>query len=580
MIKHKYFLTLLLIIIVSTFFKLSFVSKFYTEIDDLISISQIINYKDKSIYSLANDELSPNYNNNIKKKIREIQSKNNKYFDLIEKISSNILIRATPSKHSTYAPMQYLLFSDLINRDQNYEELKFYSRIPSIFFAILYVLITYFFCTKIFEKESKFSLLASCILILSMPLIYISLRSYNYSAGVLTTTFIFLLTYLEMIDQNFSQIKLSNEKINFKKSILLGGIFSFLAYLNYSVFFILPIFFIICFLKYFNFQLKKIISNINYNLFLIGVSFIFFSLPLIIHIFNMNLHQYGVTSSTAGQFMEFSLDANKKNSFLYVVLFYLKNYYLIISKNISFFTDNFLFSDFLQFILFLFVLVGMFVSRNENLKFKMFSNLIIFFIIYYFLLVYFEILTLGPTRHSSFYVPMYIISFVIAIRFILKFIKKKFQNLIYNFLIITLFSVFIISAKDFYKYYSDPFDEKFIKQVIKKYNVGYISSDPSGSNGLCFMQNLNVLIRTCPYKYYRFQKFINLDEIDLKEFKRTNKAIMFVNNQSSLSKNIKLLDDEKFVLVEKIDKSRFDLGNSPLFVSQYVPNRFKIYVYK
>ena len=69
-----------------------------------------------------------------------------------------------------------------------------------------------------------------------MPLIYISLRSYNYSVGTLTTTLIFLITYLEMIDKNFSQIKLSNKKINYKKSILLGGIFSILAYLNYSVF--------------------------------------------------------------------------------------------------------------------------------------------------------------------------------------------------------------------------------------------------------------------------------------------------------------------------------------------------------
>ena len=100
MLKDKYFLALLLVICFSTFLKLSFVDKFYTETDDMISVDQILKYKDKSIYSLANDELSPSYNNKIKKKIREIQNKDNKFFDFIESISSNILMRTSPSKHS------------------------------------------------------------------------------------------------------------------------------------------------------------------------------------------------------------------------------------------------------------------------------------------------------------------------------------------------------------------------------------------------------------------------------------------------------------------------------------------------
>ena len=94
------------------------------------------------------------------------------------------------------------------------------------------------------------------------------------------------------------------------------------------------------------------------------------------------------------------------------------------------------------------------------------------------------------------------------------------------------------------------------------------------------MQNLNVLIRTCPIKYYRFQKLINLDEINLKEFKNNNKAIMFVNDQPSLTKYIQLLKEDNFVLVQKIDRSRFDSDSSPLFISKYVPNVFEVYIYK
>ena len=580
MTKDKYFLSLILIIFLSILLKLSFIDKFYTETDDLISIHQLLKYKDQTIYTLVNDKESPSYNNQIKIKIRAIQNKNNKYLDFIEKISSAILIRISPSKHSTFAPLQYFIFADLINKDQNYNELKFNSRLPSIFFNTLYILLSYFFCTKIFVNENKFSFISSFILILSMPLIYISLRSYNYAAGTLTTTLIFLITYLEMIEKNFSKIKLSNEKINTKKSLLLGVIFSLLAYLNYSVFFILPIFFIMCFFKYFKFELKNFISYMNFNLFLVGIFFIIFSSPLIIHIFNMNLHQYGVTGSTGGELMEYHLSKNEKKDFLYVLLFFIKNYYFTISKNISFFTDSLPFSSLLQFVLFSFVFIGIFISRNENKEFKMFSNLIIFFFFYYAVLVYFEVLTLGPTRHSNFYTPIFVILFVATVRYILKYCKKKFVNLIYNLILITIFSCFTFSIKDFYNSYKDPFNENNLNQIIKKYDVAYLSTSPSFSDNVCIMKNINTIVRTCPIKYSRYTKFINLNQIDLKKLKIKEKTIMFLNDDESLSKYNQLLKNENFKLVKVIDNTRFSFGNSPLFISKYKPNQFKIYIFK
>ena len=247
--KRKYFITLLVLISFSFSIKIFFLDKFYSETDDRITPQQILIYKNETLYSIANDKLSPTYNNKIKIKIREIQNKDNKYYNFFEKISSNILIRAAPSKHSTYAPLQYLIFAGLITEDLNYNELKFFSRLPSVIFSILYILITYFFANKIFQNKEKFSLSTVFILIVSLPLLYISLRSYNYAAGIFTTTIIFFLTYLEMIRKNFSLIKLSSDKINIKNSFYLGLLFAILAYLNYSTFYILPIFFIICFFK-------------------------------------------------------------------------------------------------------------------------------------------------------------------------------------------------------------------------------------------------------------------------------------------------------------------------------------------
>ena len=255
--KKNYFIILLISIIFSFSIKIFLLDKFYSETDDRITPQQVLIYKNESLYTIANDKLSPTYNNRIKTKIREIQSKDNVYYDFIEKIAS-------------------------------------------------YILITYFFVNRIFQKKDKFSLSAVFLLIVSLPLLYISLRSYNYAAGIFTTTTIFFLTYLEMIKKNFYLIKLSSDKIKIKNSFYLGLLFSFLTYLNYSAFYILPIFFIMCFLKHL--KVKKIFSYINLNLFITGLFIIIFSSPLIIQIFIMNLHQYGVTGSTGGNSMEYHLD--------------------------------------------------------------------------------------------------------------------------------------------------------------------------------------------------------------------------------------------------------------------------------
>ena len=50
MTKDKYFLSLILIIFLSILLKLSFIDKFYTETDDLLSIHQLLKYKDQTIY--------------------------------------------------------------------------------------------------------------------------------------------------------------------------------------------------------------------------------------------------------------------------------------------------------------------------------------------------------------------------------------------------------------------------------------------------------------------------------------------------------------------------------------------------
>ena len=227
-IKTKFFIFSILFIVISLAIKLNFAKSFYFEMDDTISIHQILKYKDQNLFTIAKDKESPTYSSVIKKKLREIENEDNLFYKKSIEIISKVLRNAAPSKTSTFAPMQYILFADLIKRDHNYEQLKFFSRLPSIIFSGFYLLLTYFFCNCVFSGKNKYSFLSIVILITSFPLLYISLRSYNYSVGTLTTTLIFFITYLELINKNFDFIKISNERLNFLKSIILAGFFSLL----------------------------------------------------------------------------------------------------------------------------------------------------------------------------------------------------------------------------------------------------------------------------------------------------------------------------------------------------------------
>ena len=340
MTKNRIFIiTFLLILVFSLSIKLNFSKSFYTETDDLIAVHQILNYKKLTLYDIANEKISPSYNSEIKKKIRSIQEKNNPFYNYIEKLSSKILQNSAPSKTSTFAPLQYILFADLINLEQNYEELKFNARLPSIIFSIIYLVITFYFCSLLFGKKSKYSILTILILSLSFPLIYISLRSYNYSAGTLSSTIILLFSYLELIKKNFLFFKIQEKNISLKNSFYLGIFFALLTYMSYSVFFLLPIYFIVNF--YSNLELKNLFSKYNLNLFLTGIFFLIGSSPIIILIFKMNLYEYGITGSTAGNFREYQLSTTTKESGLIeIFLFFFKNFYLTVSKNLSFFLHN------------------------------------------------------------------------------------------------------------------------------------------------------------------------------------------------------------------------------------------------
>ena len=145
-------LQLLIIILISIISKLYFSPNTYTEIDDLIAINQTKVYQNINIYDIANDKESETYDSDLKKKIRQIEDFDNSFYDGLINSIYFLLKRVAPSKHSTFAPLQYFLFSDLVYLGDTYKEIKFFSRLPSIFFATLTILITYVFAKTILKN--------------------------------------------------------------------------------------------------------------------------------------------------------------------------------------------------------------------------------------------------------------------------------------------------------------------------------------------------------------------------------------------------------------------------------------------
>jgi hypothetical protein len=571
-------LQILIIILISIISKLYLSPNTYTETDDLIAINQIKNYQNINIYDIANDKESETYDSDLKKKIRQIEDFDNSFYDGLINSIYFLLKRVAPSKHSTFAPLQYFLFSDVIYLGDTYKEIKFFSRLPSIFFATLTILITYVFAKTILKNQNRFlPLISVSFVAFSYPLMFISLRSYNYSASVFAVTLFFYLIYINSINQK-NVLTVSNYRINFRSSLLIGLILSLLAHLSYVILFLSPLFFLILFFQ--NLFKNKILSNFNYNLIIIGLLFTIFMTPLLTYMLSFNLNEYGVTKSTGGEYYEYYFNLNSdSNTLVNLFQFYIQNSYLVIVKNLSFFIDKNIYSNFLQFlILILFMLGFIFSYKIKDKNINYFLNIFLIFVIYYFFLVLFGFVTLGPTRHLNSYTPL--LAIVVSLGIYGLFKKLKFINAYLNLIVLSIVIIFCLNLVPFYKNYKDAFNENLLTKEIKESKIGLIINNPSLADNICLMGKVSTLtsISTCPLKNNRYTHILELNNTNLEYLKNNNLSLAFVNKKIS-NDELLLIQKYEFKLKKKIENIKF-IDNSPLYISKYVPNYFIMEIYK
>ena len=575
--KKILYISIIIILFFSSFYtRFQNLGDFYTETDDQMPISQMLNYKRLDLYTIANDASSPSYNSYLKSKIRKLQNLNNDFINSLQKIMSNILGNISPSKHSTFAPMQYFLFGWMVELDQNYKDLKLNSRFPSVLFSILTIYITFLLSKKLFSNKNFFYLLPPTIVTFSLPLIYISQRSDNYSAGAfaLVSLCLFLVSQNDKT-KNFYLNYDQNETL-IKKNFIISLPILFLSYLNYMILFLTPIYFFLSFI-YLSIRNNKIINQGNYNVIITGLIYSVFLLPLLLHMLSLNLYEDGMTPSAAGTNFEYSINTYKIGGILSISKFYFTNIYLIISENLSFFLNNSFLSKYLKFFLFIFTIIGFFMliftnkTNEQSLFFFFFSCCFLEWLI----LVYFNIIALGPTRHLQIFTPFFSIIFSFAIY---KLIREKFLDKMALLLIIIIFSIFVPNYKQFSNIYKDLTNENKILSLIEKYNVGYISNHPSFSAYLCNINSIKVRIQFCPVRFLRYKKHEKLDKKILQNLKNSSLSIAFYNK--NIDENISLyLKEIGFILTYNFEETKFK-SNSPLLISKDKPNFLSIKIFK
>ena len=577
--KKIFNLSIIIILIFSCFFTRFFnLSSFYTETDDQLPVTQMMKYKRLDLYTIANDIESKSYNSKLKFEIRKLQSLDNKFINFVQSIVSKIHANISPSKHSTFAPLQYFLFGWMVDIDQNYNELKFNSRFPSALFSILTVYITFLLSKKLFSNKNLFYLIPPTLLTISLPLIYISQRSYNYSAGAFALIFLCFFLIKQNDKKNQFFFKYDQNQINIKKNFIIAIPLLLMSYLNYMMLYLTPSYFLLSFI-YSSKKNNKIFNTENKNLITTGIIYSFFLLPLLFHIISLNILKHGMSASTAGHFFEYSIDSYKSGGFLEVLKFYFTGIYIIITENLSFFLNNSFLDKYLKILLFLLVFVGFFslLFYKKTKEQSLFFSFFCFCFLSWIILSYLNILSFGPTRHMQVFTPFFSIFFCFTIY---KFVNKKFLDIISLMLIIIIVVIFVPNYNQFSKKYKDLANENELISLIKKYNIGFIS-DGLSFPYLCNINSIKIKIQSCSVRFSRYKNIEVLDKNILLNLKNNSKSIAFINKNID-NKTSSLLNDIGYKLIYNFEEIKFkrNSANTPLLISKNKPNFLLIKIFK
>lgn len=367
-------------------------------------------------------------------------------------------------QNSSYAPLQFFQTAIFANFDISYVVTLISVRFASFLNSLFTLIIVFIFFRRLEKKNYEIPLIASFLIIcLSwMYLIYSSLALNTATIVLVSSIFLYLL------------LKLDSININFKISILVGILISFLILLHYQSIIFLPGFYLaLLYLTGFKFKFffRKWAPCIAVNIFSFIAIYSYYLTRIITVHWNIGVNSEFLFNNNI-------LSQNSYDIIIYTLTFFISNFFLTIQSVVSFTDIQGFISKAYTILIIIFSIFCLFFFDKKR---KDVVSVIIFILItffFWFILIIFQKITLSPTRHSLFLlIP---ISFLASYGFFLFTKKIKLSIIVKNinlFLYFFLFCLFAVYLNNFFierEKRFDPFQKINYEEILEKYKVSTV----------------------------------------------------------------------------------------------------------
>ena len=378
----------------------------------------------------------------------------------------------------TYAPVQFYFTNLLIHPLMNYEQIKFFGRLPSFIFS-LFTIVFIAYAAKLFltpPAQNFDPLAAALIATTSLQSIIYSAQMNHYSAGV------FAVTVLVFI---FGRI-IKDRHISLKLAWLYGAVIALLCGLQYQVLMFLPGFFftLLCMKK------MEVTNKIKVS-FHASLSFFIFAIPFVFITLRQHLETGAGMGWNLGPNGEFAILGayNSVYDLAKSAFERLTNLPLIANAMMMPVPEAKQELGIAKYLICFLMVVGVmtaFFDRHQR-PLAVFTMSVMFI---WFILLAFGKVSLGPTRHSMVLLPLFIIFTVFGLTFLVKRLRPYISS---NMILMPLVTLWILSFiqgyGDFLSERGDKFDESWLAEKIAEHSVDVVIGE--FPNSPYFMPKIN-----------------------------------------------------------------------------------------
>ena len=443
----------------------------FTHVDDLLVAKANLIFKNNENYDVF---------------IKSFLKKDYKINVWLIELSSNFYTFFKPflfafyiSTTTTYAPLQFIFTSMILNKNYDYNNLLIMIRVISFISSIISFIFLIYFFKKISKKNFvSNSIIGITILATSWEHVIYSVQSSSYVIGVLSALILFYLVFRSLEKSKFTD----------SNYLIFSAIYiSLLITAQYQIIFFIPGLFIIY--TYFIFENK---ISINYKI--IIFYFLIITIVLILYFLFIKRNMNGGVNWNMGPSKEYLFLYNKLGTIealSYLIQFFTQNCYITLKSILSITNEDSIANDIYTILLTLFSLFGLIsFFKSKNVKEKYLSYFTILSILSFLMLIMADKITLSPTRHSLIFLSFIVIYAPIGFEFLnqkLTFVKEKTNSAVLFSIIIFLF--FLLGYKNIYNQRIDKFEQNEITSLINKNNIDAIYSYDNTWN-LLFMKNV------------------------------------------------------------------------------------------